>query len=429
VSVEVRLLTADDDLGPELDLSVRAFGPGGEDTERALRSARATVEAGQHIGAFDGADLVASARYFDMRQWWHGRSLTMAGVAGVKVAPEERGRGVGRAMMTGLLQRIAERGYPLSVLYPATSTVYRSVGWEVAGGQYQVKVPARALRALVPPDGQAVAVAADDAGAGADAQAAAGRAVRRAGPGDAAEMIAIQGELAAEMRACGPVSYDAQRLAFLLEDPAIYCYLAADGMIAYRWNRGQDELLVHILVAGSAETTRALWSIAASHASMVGHVRSYVSPADPVTWLVPEPEVELSRREMWMLRLVDAPAAIAGRGFPEGAAATVPVHLADPQLPANAGRWLLEIGGGKGALTRAESAPGGTAAASADGMADGATADGGELRLGPRGLAAMYAGTPLNTLRRTGLATGGDPAADAALDEAFTCTAYMFEYF
>ena len=253
-------------------------------------------------------------------------------------------------------------------------------------------------------------------------------------------MIACQGELAAAMRACGPVSYDAPRLAFLLEDPAIYCYLAPDGMIAYRWNRGQDELLVHILVAGSAATTRALWSIAASHASMVGHVRAYVSPADPVTWLVPEPEVQLSRREMWMLRLVDAPAAIAGRGFPEGAAVTVPVHLADPQLPGNAGRWLLEVGGGKGALTRAEpassgtaavgAAAAGTAAAPADGAAaDGALAYGGDLRLGPRGLAAMYAGTPLDTLRRTGLATGGTPATDAALDEAFTCTAYMFEYF
>ena len=248
-------------------------------------------------------------------------------------------------------------------------------------------------------------------------------------------MIACQGELAAAMRACGPVSYDAQRLAFLLEDPAIYCYLAPDGMIAYRWNRGQDELLVHILMAGSAATTRALWSIAASHASMVGHVRAYVSPADPVTWLVPEPEVELSRREMWMLRLVDAPAAIAGRGFPEGAAVNVPVRLADPQLPGNAGRWMLEIGGGKGALTRAEDASGtiapagAAAAASAEGRAADGTPAGGELCLGPRGLAAMYAGTPLDTLRRTGLATGGDPAADAALDEAFACTAYMFEYF
>jgi hypothetical protein len=307
--------------------------------------------------------------------------------------------------------------------------VYRSVGWEIGGGQYQVRVPARALRALLPPDDAlagAGAAAADTGAAGAgDAGAgdggadglAARRAVRRAGPADAAEMIACQAEVHAATRACGPVSYDAERLAFLLEDPAIYCYLAPDGLLSYQWDRSRDELLVHVLVAGSAATARALWSIAASPASRVGHVRAYVSPADPVTWLVAEPEVALSRREMWMLRLVDAPAAITGRGFPEGAALTVPVSLADPQLPGNAGRWLLEVGGGKGALTRAGSG------------ADGDAADGDELRLGPRGLAALYAGTPVDTLRRAGLAAGGDLGADAALDEAFTCTAYMFTYF
>jgi predicted acetyltransferase len=32
----------------------------------------------------------------DMRQWWHGRAVPMAGVAGIKVAPEYPGRGVGR---------------------------------------------------------------------------------------------------------------------------------------------------------------------------------------------------------------------------------------------------------------------------------------------------------------------------------------------
>ena len=37
-----------------------------------------------------------------MRQWWYGRAVPMAGVAGVKVAPEDRGRGVGRAVMTAL---------------------------------------------------------------------------------------------------------------------------------------------------------------------------------------------------------------------------------------------------------------------------------------------------------------------------------------
>ncbi len=63
------------------------------------------------IGAFDGGRLVGSARYHLMRQWWHGRSMAMAGVAGVKVAPEERGRGVGKAMMAVVLEDIARRGF------------------------------------------------------------------------------------------------------------------------------------------------------------------------------------------------------------------------------------------------------------------------------------------------------------------------------
>ena len=33
------------------------------------------------------------------------------------------------------------------------------------------------------------------------------------------------------------------------------------------------------------------------------------------------------------------------------------------------------------------------------------------------------------TLRLAGLATGGDPATDAALDTAFGATAFMLDYF
>jgi hypothetical protein len=53
----------------------------------------------------------------------------------------------------------------------------------------------------------------------------------------------------------------------------------------------------------------------------------------------------------------------------------------------------------------------------------------GPLRLGARGFAALYAGTPVGTLRLAGLAVGGDPAADAALDGAFAGTAFMLDYF
>jgi predicted acetyltransferase len=436
VSVDVRLLTADDDLEPELDLGHRAFGPfGADERERRLASAQASVAAGRQLAAFDGSAMVASARYFDMRQWWNGRSLPMAGVAGVKVAPEERGRGVGRALMTGLLEQIAADGYALSVLYPATSAVYRSVGWELAGGQYDVTVPARSLRSLQPPDPLAQAAEAPGAagaagagpgaagaglgvagGAGGGAVNGATATVRRAGPADAAEIIARSGELHAAARDCGPVTFDAATLAGLLDDPSMYCYLALDGFLAYRWNRTSDQMLAYCVHAGSAATARALWSILASHGTMVTGVRAFVNPVDSVNWLVREPDVTLSRREMWMLRLVDPPAAIAGRGFPEGVGLAVGLSLRDAQLSGNSGPWMLEISGGKGSLTRVETIPGSARSA-------------GPLRLGARGLAAMYAGTPLASLRQAGLAAGGEPGADAALNEAFAGAPYMFDYF
>ena len=410
MSLDVRLVTAEDDLEPELDLADRAFGPSQRDRERRLASARARVAAGRHLGVFDGGTMVASAEYYDMRQWWLGRALPMAAVAGVKVAPEERGRGVGRALMAGLLDHVAAGGYPLSVLYPATAGVYRSLGWELAGGQYQVQVPARSLRRLLPPD--PLAEAASPARPGGKAGG-----IRRAGPAEAAALMACQDTLHVAGRDCGPVSYPIGRLADLLDDQDIYCYLADDGMLVYRWNRPENEVLVFVLVARSAPTTRALWSILASHGTMVDHVRAFVSPADPVTWLVPEPDVALSRREMWMLRVVDAPAAIAGRGFPERAHVDIRLSLADAQRPVNSGQWRLEVTGGQGALTRD-----GTDAARAASSPP-------PLRMGPRGLAAMYAGTPLAALRRASLAAGGDSSCDVVLDEAFAGQAYMLDYF
>ena len=51
-----------------------------------------------------------------------------------------------------------------------------------------------------------------------------------------------------------------------------------------------------------------------------------------------------------MLRVVDAPAAIAARGFPAATSLSVPLDIADGALPANAGRWELTVAEGKGAL-------------------------------------------------------------------------------
>jgi hypothetical protein len=53
----------------------------------------------------------------------------------------------------------------------------------------------------------------------------------------------------------------------------------------------------------------------------------------------------------------------------------------------------------------------------------------GRLTLGARGVAALYAGTPVASLRLAGLASGGTPAGDAALDAAFAAAPFMLDEF
>ena len=53
----------------------------------------------------------------------------------------------------------------------------------------------------------------------------------------------------------------------------------------------------------------------------------------------------------------------------------------------------------------------------------------GPVTLGPRGFAALYAGVPMATLRVAGLASGGEPAADEALDAVFLSHPHLLDYF
>ncbi len=263
-------------------------------------------------GAFSGGQMVASASWHDMRQWWHGRAMPMAGVAAVMVAPEFRGRGVGRALMTEVLEAIARRGYPVSVLYPATTPIYRSLGWELAGGHHRISLPARSLRSLLAPD-----LGRNTPGTLADGPAGGQHAApfRRATPGDAADVIQVVGRVHELGRHAGPNTRDVPSVAAWLADPELYAYLAPDGFLAYRWGR-DHEIHVERIVAATERTVRELWSIVASHSSIADTVSARLGPDDPLFWLTREPDAAIRYREQWMLRLVDVVAAVAARGFP-----------------------------------------------------------------------------------------------------------------
>jgi predicted acetyltransferase len=393
----VRPLTADDSHAEHLDLSIRAFGPHDEALLRAI--ADPAITQGRALGAFDGDRMVGVALFNDLRQWWAGRVVPMAGVSGVTVAPEYRGRGVGRGLMTALASLIAERGYPLSVLYPATMPIYRQLGWELAGARYEARLPARSLLGLPRPDGPMPDI-------------------RRPGPDDAAEVLAVIGVAHERAGDCGPVTWDERAVRGWLTAPGRYAdgdkyaFLAPDGFAAYRW-RGNHTIYVDRVLAATPETTLALWSVIASHSSVADTVITQVAPRDPLWWLLREQDAEVSERDPWMLRLVDAPAAIAARGF-RGVDIDVLLDITDEQLPHNHGRWKLTVrSSGEAHLART----GGGASAVPP------------IALGARGLAALYAGTPVSTLRRAGLASGGTPESDAALDSAFAAAPFMLDGF
>ncbi|GLZ06879.1 hypothetical protein Acsp03_43450 [Actinomadura sp. NBRC 104412] len=377
--MEIRVLDAEsvDDLR---DLWSRSFGAMSDATwARSRMLGELLVRSGRQYGGYENGRPVAMARIYDMAQWWHGRAVSMGGVCGVAVAPEARGRGIGRELVQDVLERCAAFGHPLSVLYPATAPLYRSFGWELAGAMHQAAFPAEALRGF---------------GSGSPVE------LRRAGPDDAAEIAEIIRRVHRDARSSGPIDWgeDAWRI-FLAEGDDDYVYLAEDGVLDYHWGEGGTSLEVDTLVAGSAETLRALWGIVGSGSSVAKQVRACLSPHDPVFWLTKERGDGWRELDRWMLRVVNAPAAIEARGYPAGVSAEVLLEIDDPWMRANSGFWWLVVKDGQGRLERA---------------AESRSA----VRVGPRGLAALYAGVPSATLRGAGLLDGHVPVLDSVFAAA-----------
>ncbi|MEV4061368.1 GNAT family N-acetyltransferase [Nonomuraea dietziae] len=381
--MEIRDLTSDD-LEAVLDTRVRSFGPLDGDPESWFALARAALEQGRFLGVFDGSRLAAAARLPGFTQWWHGRPQPMAGVAGVVVNPEDRGRGVGRQLMRAVLARAAELGEAVSALYPATTQIYRSLGWEHAGAENAVTLSPEALRTIRPTEPVKI---------------------RRMGPDDAAEVIAILGRVHAANRASGPICWDESSWRRFLGAKDDFLYLADDGFVAYSWEDG--DISVDNLVAGSEATARALWSLVGTSSSIATKVSAVVAPDDPVLWLLRERTKEELKQVRWMFRVVDVAEAVARRGFPSVLSAHALITVDDPERPANTGTWRLEVSGGSGTASAAEG--------------EGA-------RFTVNGLSALYAGVPVSTLRLSGMLSGTDEF-DEALAAAFAGPAHMIDYF
>lgn len=386
MTTHVRPLRADE--MPAADrMSGIAFGYDPGPSAPALRPARTTW--GAFLARADGdspGPLVAVATDRHQQQWFGGRLVPASGVAGVVVEPYARGRGRAREVVTALLHGARERGAAVSTLYPTAPALYRSLGWERCGARTWHRVPVAALAQLRAPDGVVLRPAsADDY-----------RAVRHV-----YRTLAAQGNGLLDRE--GPL-FAGTGEEFLAAFSGVTVATEGDEVVGYcSWSRGQgaeyDRLSAYDLLSTTAGGTRALLALLGSWASVITTVLVQLPDEDPAPLLVPVAGGDVHRSEPWMLRIVDAPAAVAARGWPERVRAVVDLSLTDPVLAANSGHYRLVIDGGEARLE-----PGGS----------------GTVALAVGGLAVLYASAAgPAVLRRAGLLAGGGAAEDAVLAAAF----------
>ncbi|MEU8156140.1 GNAT family N-acetyltransferase [Micromonospora sp. NPDC048986] len=378
-TVHVRELTADD-LDAAWELGRFAFG---SDPQRPAHHS-ATVPGLTRYGAFDDSGrLVGKAVDLCHDQWWSGRVVSAADVAGVAVAPEARGRGVARAMLTALLCGARERGAAVSALYPTVAAPYRACGWEAAGVLRTVNVATAALPRHRPSPDLAVR-----AGTPADLPAVADlyERVTRHRNG----MLTRRGELFDFFAADGGLPGDGLTL------------VEADGeLVGYAtWQRGRgygadSVLTVDEALAVTADAARELVGVLGSWASVAPTLRLCPLDGDAVSRHLPLESAREHERDLWMHRPVDVARAVSARGWPAHARGAVDFHLSDTLADWNCGTWRLAVADGAAELTPV-----------------GGEAD---LRLDVRGFALLYAGAAqARSVAQAGLlhhSPGVDPAA------------------
>jgi predicted acetyltransferase len=391
MSLGIRDVT-ESDLAAIASIRARSFGPLHTDEEQWWREVTRDNVDGRMLAAVEGDTIVAAARIHAYEQAWGGRHLPMGGIAGVYVEPSARGRGVASFLMRAAITRMQELGDVVSTLYPTTASLYRGVGYEVVGSQPRQTYGAHTLRDL--------------------RRRADGPRPRPARPADAAHFHALMREHQARHELSGPTLPSVETWRRQLEDPSMIHYVADDGFVAY--SLANATLTVEELVAATPETAAALWAVVGSGSSAAPTVRTYLDPRDPVRLALAElPQADAAEHQ-WMLRLVDLEAATGRRGFPAHVTARARVSVADPDSPASDGVWEVEVHDSAGTATR---------------VGPAAYGEGEVAQVGPRGLAALWSGWSMSRLRQAGLATGGSPSDDAALDATFACTPFMTEYF
>lgn len=304
--------------------------------------------------------VVAGCGIYPMGQWLGGKVVPCAGVTLVGVAPDCRGEGAAKELMTALLQKAHQQGTPLASLYASSQRVYRSAGFEQAGHRVLYELDLNHI----------------------------GRCRKQL------ELHPVSLEDARPFQSL--YDWHSSRTTGLLQrssglwnrilkyhlDPEVpqYGYLIGDrdrpeGYVIFRHENVENvihRIVIRDYVVQTPAAAETLWNFLAGHRSVVPSVLWSGPANDPFLCLPDESRyIKVADWHRWMLRIVDVPKALEARGYPLHVKAELHLEVIDDIIPENAGRYVLSVEAGTATV-----APGGN----------------GKLSLDIKGLAPLYTG-------------------------------------
>ena len=327
---------------------------------------------------------------FTMRA--NGRAVALGGVTAVGTSPEYRRQGLVRAITVRSFADMRERGQAVAALWASQAAIYQRYGYAVASELVSYRVDTVDI-ALGGGDDDGVRVARVDGEAG---HAAIKRlyidfVANRFGYLHRSKQLWLNNTLSSS-ETTGP-AYVAVATDARGEHRGYVVYHLRDGKTGHP-TRGQ-EITIKDFVWRDAGAYRALWNFIARH-DLVGRVVWGRAPVDdPAPELFVEPRLlnRQTRDGLW-LRLIDAPRALAERGYSTSGTLTLEI-APDALAPWNGGRFKLEC--------------------SPDGATTTPTTERAQVSLSGKALASLYSG--FRTPRQLA-AWGMLVADDAAIDRA-----------
>lgn len=314
-----------------------AFAVSVEDCERWLKTAGL-----EHVHAYlEGEKVRSYLLRVPMGQYVRGRALSMMGVAGVTVPPEERAKGYSRSMMREALEGWREEGFVLSTLYPSTQTLYRSVGYEQCGCLYEHTIPRGEIAGRRPRarelDVRTVTI-------------------------DDPHVRALYASFASRFNGyLDRGQYIWNRIASHRGNKfeGLGCFRPDGTLSAYafvtqvREGDGDDvSLKVRDFAYEDEEGARAVLSLCDRFTTISQDVKFFGGPTLPILALLDQQKFDTHRVEYTMMRVVHVERALSQRPYPQGVRGKVTLSIDDDVLEANRGEYTIEVDDGVATVTR-----------------------------------------------------------------------------